>query len=422
MNQPPKTSGHRSVHEALDPAGQSLADALKVSFTLLKALMVLLCVLYLVSGVFNVREQAKAIRLRFGRIVGQPGQRVLEPGGPYFSLPYPFDQVVTVPTSPQQIQINKAFWYETIDRSNDVSAAQARARTGPLHPEKDGSLLTGDAEVIHARWSVTYAVEDPIAYVKNVRNTDVAQRLVRAAAEQCIVFAVAQTTADQLIRSQQTGRAKQRLQEVLDGLASGIDVTTLSVNDPVFPLSVRPAVQEVLGAESVRAKLIDEAHERWSRILVGTAGEAYEPLLTLIEAYELASQSGDGQRIGLLERRLDDHLTDLVIPTNGQPRRIGGKVAQHIHEARAYRTQVIAQVRGEAEYFTSLLPQYRKNPRIVLNRLWQDTTQRILTGDIETMYVPRGQTYLELNRDPRIQLEREKRKLTQEQQTRSIDP
>ena len=73
---------------------------------------------------------------------------------------------------------------------------------------------------------------------------------------------------------------------------------------------------------------------------------------------------------------------------------------------------------SDAEYFSSLLPEYRRNPRIVRSRLWQDAKERILTGDIETMYLPRGQVYLDLNRDPKVQQDRERKRLIEEEQSR----
>lgn len=398
-----------------DTAQQSLTDALRVSFWVLKALMVVLLVLYLVSGVFNVREQEKAVRLRFGRIAGRPGGQVLEPGGPYFSLPYPFEQVVSVPTSPRQLELTRAFWYET----TPAHAGRAIAQPGPLHPERDGSLITGDVEIVHARWSVTYAVKNPIDYLTNVRDQVEAQRLVRAVTEAAVVHAVAGLTTDHLIRAQTTGQARRLAQAVLDGIGSGIRITTLSVKDPVYPLSIRAAVQAVLNAESVRAQLIDKAQQEWDRILVGTAGEAFEPLLELIEAYEWASQSGDREGIAGLDQILDTAFTSLAVDSKGVSVRIGGAVAELIHDATTYRTEVVAQIRGEADYFNSLLPQYRQNPRIVLNRLWQDARDRILTGDIETMYMPPGQTYLELNRDPKIQEQRERKQLSREKEERA---
>ena len=416
MSNPSDTSGQArdTVEPSDDPAQRSLADALRVSFWVLKGVMLLLLVIYLFSGVFNVREQETAVRLRFGRIVGRPGAQVLEPGGPYLSLPYPLEQVVTIPTSPRQIELNTEFWYELKGADLGKTTSEAQAHAGPLNPEKDGSLLTGDAEIIHARWSVTYTVADPIRYLTNVKDEAIALRLVRTAAQQGAVYAVAGLTSDQMIRSQNISAAIVRAQEVLDRLDSGIRITSVSVKDPAFPLPVRSAVEEVLNAESVRAKLIDEAQERWGQVLVEAAGEAFEPLLLLIEQYELASASEDEEQMTQLASTLDDAFTNLGVQHGGSIVPIGGAVAELIHEAKTYRTEVVARIRGEAESFYSLLPQYRKNPRIVVNRLWQDAKQRILTGDIETMYLPQGQAYLEINRDPRVRQERERKRISQE--------
>ena len=285
-------------------------------------------------------------------------------------------------------------------------------RLGPLNPEKDGSLLTGDAEIIHARWSVTYIVDNPISYLENVKSTTSAQALVRAVSQQGIVWAVAGLTADELIRSQHVDRAVSRSQGILDSLNSGIRITTFSVKEPAYPMTVRSAVQEALNAESIRAKLTDEAQEQWNRILVGTVGEAANQLLAMIDDYELATHDEDDSGLADLERLLDNSFMQLAVMSDDGPVPIGGTVAQRIYEARAYRTQVVAQLRSESEYFSRLLPQVRQNRSIVVNRLWLDAKDRIMTGDIETMYLPRGQTYLELNRDPKIRQERERQATT----------
>ncbi|HEX7010798.1 MAG TPA: hypothetical protein VF184_12515, partial [Phycisphaeraceae bacterium] len=101
--------GHDHHLEELDPAQQSLSDALRVSFLILKAVMVVLLVLYLFSGVFSVTEgQEQAVRLRFGRIVGRPGQQVYERGW-HLGLPYPIERVIKVPVAPRQVSLANAF-------------------------------------------------------------------------------------------------------------------------------------------------------------------------------------------------------------------------------------------------------------------------------------------------------------------------
>ncbi len=414
----PLAAGTAALDDGLDPAQRSLADALRVSFWVLKVAMVLLLILYLASGVFNVSQQQTALRLRFGRVVGEPGEQALQAGGPYFSLPYPFERVVTLPAAPQQITLDQAFWYQTPHPGAGLNEQQQQARAGPLNPEKDGYLLTGDAQIVHARWSVTYAIEDPIKFLACFGDPDSARGLVRNIAEQSIVFATAATTADQLIRSQKAGQAVRHAQQMLDALQTGIRITDLSARDPAYPLPVRTAVRAVLNAESLNAKLVEQAQELAARLLVGTAGEAYEPLLTLIDDYELATHGTDVLLTEELSQQLDEAFTSLAVPAQQGQATIGGAVAEMINEAMTYRTEVVAKVRGEADYFNSLLPEYRKNPRIVVNRLWQDAKQRILTGDIETIYLPPGQTYLDISRDPQVQQQRERQRLTGEEQDR----
>jgi len=89
------TDGDRTESdiEQLDPAQQSLAEALRVSFGILKAALVLALVAYAFSGTFSVGSNEVALRLRFGDYVGGPGQRVLE-RGTYLAAPFPLEQVV----------------------------------------------------------------------------------------------------------------------------------------------------------------------------------------------------------------------------------------------------------------------------------------------------------------------------------------
>lgn len=410
--EPPSLDGPGPVR--LDTAEQSLADALRVCFLLLKVTMVVVLIVYLFSGVFLVPEQSKKVRLRFGGVVGSTGEQVLEPGGPYFALPYPLEEVVTIPTAPQQIDLITPFWYELAEGDIGQTQAQLQRKAGPLNPEKDGSLLTGDSNIVHGRWSVTYVVDNPIDFVTRVGDTDTARELVSAAAESAIVTAVAGMTGDVLIKTRHTHAAR-LAQQALDDAGTGITITQLIVRDAVYPLSVRRSVQAVLDAESIRARLREEADTYRTQTLVGTAGEAYAALVRLIERYELASQLGDPKGLLQLETLMDQAFFGLEIASDtGTPTKIGGQVAELIHDAQTYRVQTVAQVRGEADYFNNLLVQYRLNPRIVLNRLWEDTRQEVLTGDIETVYLPPGQTYLDLNRDPAVRLERERRRLTEQ--------
>jgi hypothetical protein len=162
--------------DAFDPAQQSLAEALKVSFGILKFAMFGLLVAYCLSGTFSVGSNEVALRLRFGDYVGAPGQRVLE-RGTYLAAPFPIEQVIKVDTRPTTIDLNREFWYEITgggESKESFRSGQAR----PLNPIKDGSLLTGDFNIAHARWSLTYRVADPEDYITNVGKPALGEEIV----------------------------------------------------------------------------------------------------------------------------------------------------------------------------------------------------------------------------------------------------
>ena len=58
-----------ALREAMDPANQSLADALRLSFRVLQFVILALLALFLVSGFQRVDDGESGVMLRFGRIV-----------------------------------------------------------------------------------------------------------------------------------------------------------------------------------------------------------------------------------------------------------------------------------------------------------------------------------------------------------------
>ena len=93
-----------------DAAGKSLSEALEVSFTILKVIMIILVIAFLASGFKTVGGDEKALVLRFGKIRGIGDKRVLGPGL-HWILPYPIDEIVKIPVERKDnLEIN-TFWY-----------------------------------------------------------------------------------------------------------------------------------------------------------------------------------------------------------------------------------------------------------------------------------------------------------------------
>jgi membrane protease subunit HflK len=410
--------------ELLDPAQRSLSDALKVSFSLLQIVMLIMVVVYLFSGVFNVSSQEAAVRLRLGQFVErEPGRIIHEPGGPYWAFPVPFEEVIRIPISQRSVNLTNQFWFQvTAEDAGKTMDQQAQGKMGPLNPEKDGSLLTGDANIVHARWSVVYSVTEPDAYVRKVGDVNLADQLVRNAAEEAVVHAVAQLKADDLIGGGggfdvARERAKTLMNQTLKEIGCGITVGNVSAERAVMPMAVRAAYHAVLSAESEKLQQIEEAQQERSKVLGEAAGEAYAPLLKLIDDYEEAVEvSKDAAKIASVEAAIDTAFRELTVAQVP----IGGEVSKVISEAQTYRTQIVERVKGDARTFDLLLPQYKATPNIVLSRTWQQAKEQVLTDkNVEKFMLPAGQVYLEMNRDPAIAREREKERLTREREERA---
>lgn len=393
---------------ALDAAQQSLAEALRVSFAILKLAMAALLIAYAFSGTFSVGSNEVALRLRFGDYVGDPGNRVLE-RGTYLAAPFPIEQVVKVDTRPSSLVLDKEFWFETTAQESGLTRRQLQGQKAlPLNPLRDGSLISGDSSIIHAKWTLTWRVSDPVAFLTNVGTKQLAGDIVRLVAQQGIVQAVAQLAADDLLRGIVNRElAVGLMQERLDGMRSGLVIDQLALDKVSAPMRVAGSFDAVTSAESDRAGRIVAAQQERARILGETAGEASSEILEAMSAYEQAVERGDDAGASAIQERIDVSLADLRIGDTP----IGGDVARIINTSKTYRTQIVERVGSEAQSFELLLPQYQRNPRLVLAKLWEDARETILTGDVETFYTVPGQLELQLNRDPELQKERQKEQL-----------
>lgn len=446
----------------LDPAQQSLADALRWSFAVLKWGMILVVVFYLFSNVFSVPSGYVAVRLRFGGVVGEGRDRVIQAGGLHFAFPYPIEEVILIKTSSQQIALSKEFWWE--QQPNQPAEAPSRA----LKPDKDGSLLTGDANIVHARWTLTYGVSDPVAFAMNVGDHETADNLVRAAAEEGIIMAVAQSTLDDVMRSTHDKAAiRTHAQATLDEMQTGLSITDdVSLKTPTIPGSVRQAYEAVLAAESQRGQAVEMATAERNTKLSETAGAGQESLSEMIRQYDLAATAKDAALLAKLDARLDLVFTRLEVPAWARnptlkpaaaedlwkqftrvqtalpgadldaakteyaaalethqvpaPQRatlpVSGKVAEAINEANSSRSTALADVEREATTFRTWYDVYKNSPdvkKIVMARIWQEAKAEILNGDVETWYAPPGKLELWLGRDPAVARKREEERMKQ---------
>ncbi len=416
--------------ETLDAAQQSVADALKVCFFLLKVVMGIIIVLYLGSGIFSVPAQHEAVRLRFGKIVtADDGTQVIKPGSLHFALPFPLEQVVRVNTSTQRVLISRDFWFSMNDQEMTMKIDDLMGRkSGPLNPEQDGSLITGDANIVHAQFAVNYTIDDTIKFITNVGDPalpgrgNMAERIVSDAIRTAAIETVATMTADQIVAGNAGQETIVRLaQDTLNKLNSGIrlEPRNFSMTASSMPLATREAFLAVASADNDKGKKTEEAKRERNRTLAETAGEAHEQVWKMIQTYQAAKALGNKAEADKAEKTLLTAFAELATPAEYGSIRITGEVSSMINDARNYRTTTVAGVQTEANRFNTFFNEFNGKPGmrdIIVSRLWLDAKQQVMNNKTtETFYVPKGHVYLELNPDPNIQIQREREMLMEQQ-------
>lgn len=332
-----------------DASSQALSDALKSSFGIVRVLMVGLFIVFLGSGFFTVGPQERAVILRFGKPVGE-GEKALRGPGFNWAWPYPIDEVVRIPITQVQTVSSTVGWYAT------SAAAEAAGQEPPpgdsLNPTRDGYVITADGNVLHVRGTLRYRIKEPgLQYVFSFGDTS---NLVQNAFNHAIVYAAATYKVDDILTRDFAG-FRERVRQRLDAL----------VNRDQLGVVVDQVELQAIPPRQLQAQFV----------AVSEAGERRGKVLN--EARTYASQT--------VNRGKSD-------------------AAGRIAAAEADRTRMVALVAADAETFTHLLPQYRRQPALFMSQYQNETLNRVLTN-VTKFVLPKGaegapsQLRIELDRD-----------------------
>jgi len=423
---PPASPSSRG--DDLDAAGRSLSEALRISFAILKVIMIILVVAFLASGFKTVGSDEKAVVLRFGKIRGVGQEAILGPGA-HWTFPYPIDELVRIPVEKNiNLKIN-TFWYK--ETREDILGAGVKPRNyvpDKLDPVQEGYCLTGsqrsagqigpvpaataavlqelpegdgsDYNIVHTRWEVNYQITGIEQFFRNVyvheakpgeiyfdvMNQSITP-LLRSVVEDAVVKAMVHYTIDEALRSTDTirRRVQQLVQQKLDAIDSGIRVVTVQLVATTWPKQVDEAFVAFVSASQTSEQTITQARTYAETTLNRIAGQAAEPLyhaaqdLNLPEAQWAALWSG-----------------------------ATGDVQDAITQAQSYRTRVVERARANADYLRSILPEYRKRPELVLREIYLDRVQEILQNVDEKWILDKSEqtggreVRIVVNRDPRL--------------------
>lgn len=399
---------------SMDAANQSLADALKLIFSILNIALVVIGVFYILSGFQQIKEGESGVRLVFGKVDAQD----LEPGF-RFSFPYPIGQLQKVSTGNQSVQIDKEFWPYVADSDANKPVDQL-PRNPQLNPERDGSLITADLNLAHTQWKVEYVRRNSAKYAQNILPGDNEQNIVRAAVSRGVVQAMSSIDLESFLKQADadTGSvaamARQIAQRTLDGIESGISLERLTLKQKMPPLAVRSKFQDVLSAEQNAAKRREQAAQYAQKTLNTTAGTAAELLKGEIDEYERAIETGDAKGADARLARIDTILEGREIEINGAKVTpvVSGEVSRLLADAEQYRGNIVNQRQRELARVLAKNEQFKSNPLVTVHNEWADgLTTFMARENVLKLYLPQHTSTLSISVIPDPDILREQARI-----------
>jgi membrane protease subunit HflK len=373
------------LREAMDPANQSLADALRLSFRILQIVILVLVVLFLASGFRTVDENQSGVLTVWGRIAPVAGHDALDPGPHWSRWPYPIGEFIVFPVEGLQVSIAEAFWPD-VPPGMTSETMVTRAGTGDqLRPGRDGSLITRDGGLAHLKMTATYEIDDPREFIEQLPSVAEAARLVRLTLQSAAVQVVGALTVQEVVESGPEVRAEieTRAQRTIDQMKCGIRLVSVSLPEPPLPpFAIQNAFGDLQQAKVAADRNVEKARLTANELLIDAAGENYREIAALIDQYEKAFDRKDVDEEARLLTQINDWL---------ESDEASGVVSDTIKRSRAYVSEVESTVGNEARHFQALLPTFRDHPELVVSQLWTEAYGKVLSQpDCETFVVPPG--------------------------------
>ncbi len=402
-HEPPEPLQPASQADNLDAAGRSLSDALRISFAILKVIMIILVVAFLASGFKTVGPDEKALVLRFGKVRGVGQEAILGPGA-HWVFPYPIDELVRIPVEKNINLAINTFWYrETRDDILGPGVKPRNYRVEQLDPEREGYCLTGsqrsaaraavagaapvptvaaaalpparpddgsDYNIVHSKWQVNYQIAGVEQFFRNVYVQeskpgeiyfDVMNRsitpLLRSLVEDAVVKAMVQYTIDEVLQSTDTIRLRvqQLVQQKLNDIDSGIRVVQVQLVNVSWPMQIDQAFQAFISASQASQQKVTEARTHADTTLTKTAGQVAESLYRALRDPNASA----AQQAALWAQ-------------------VTGEVQEVVTQGQTYRTRVVEKARANADYLRRILPEYRQMPELVAHQIYAEAMQEVM--------------------------------------------
>lgn len=249
----------------------------------LSLVLVVIPVVYLLSGLYSVGQEQRAIVTRMGKVIED---NVMP--GMHYRLPWPFESVQKLSSTTLRSV--------AIDFSEDVAKY--------IQPE----VTTGDGNLVNLALEVQFNISEPSVYYNAAISSET---LLKRLAISEVIYYVGANGLENLLTTGRTrfqNAIKNAIQQHSLGYQLGVRITSVQIRRLEPPTSIKKGFDNVAVARAEKQKFIQEARGERSTALVRARSQANSTTLDA-KAYakeQIEQANGDHQRfVALLDAYLE---------------------------------------------------------------------------------------------------------------------
>ena len=244
--------------------------------------LVLVVVLWALSGLYRVLPDEQGVVLRFGKFI-----KTTQPGLNYH-LPTPFESVLT----PKVTKVNRMDIGFRSERDTGFTSSSV------ADVPEESLMLTGDENIVNIDFSVFWVIKDAGKFLFKIQDPE---GTVKAAAETAMREVIARSNIQPILtegRSQIEIDTQKIIQNILDEYNSGIQITQVQTQKADPPDQVIDAFRDVQAARADMERAKNEAEAYANDVIPRARGDA-AVILQAAEAYKkevVAKAEGEASR------------------------------------------------------------------------------------------------------------------------------
>ena len=244
--------------------------------------LIILAIVWTLSGLYRVLPDEQGVVLRFGKFISttQPGLN--------YHLPYPIETVLT----PKVTKVNRMDVGFRSERDSGFGSS------GVADVPEESLMLTGDENIVNIDFSVFWVIKDAGKFLFKIQDP---AATVKAASETAMREVIARSDIQPILtegRSKIEVDTQEIIQNILDEYESGIQITQVQTQKADPPDQVIDAFRDVQAARADMERSKNEAEAYANDVIPRARGEAAK-IMQAAEAYKqkvVAAAEGEASR------------------------------------------------------------------------------------------------------------------------------